>query len=80
MDLINHFTDVDECSTAIDECEQVCNNANGSYICLCDLGYALSGDRHSCNGTSTLFIINFNSNKIIIIKHNHSYSFWLSFN
>ena len=45
------FTDIDECSTGIDECEQVCHNANGSYICLCDSGYALSGDGQSCDGT-----------------------------
>ena len=40
----------------MDNCQQVCNNNNGSFTCSCNEGYTLEDDGHSCmcGGTLTL--------------------------
>ena len=35
----NHFTDIDECEQGTSECDQICNNTDGSYICDCNTGF-----------------------------------------
>jgi len=49
--------DIDECkSSSLTNCEQICVNNEGSYLCACFDGYQLnSTDRMSCYGT---FIFN----------------------
>eukprot|EP00494_Astrolonche_serrata_P006894 UN06919 len=42
-------TDIDECLIDSDGCDQICNNVDGSYECLCEDGYVLNGDMHSCD-------------------------------
>ena len=42
--------DIDECAAGTHECEQDCQNLQGSFQCLCELGYALDTDGKSCNG------------------------------
>ena len=37
-------TDIDECSTEADSCEQQCVNIEGSYLCDCGEGFALNSD------------------------------------
>lgn len=44
------YVDIDECSTGVDQCEQVCQNTNGSYICTCRLGFRLKSDMLQCEG------------------------------
>ena len=46
----DHLTDVDECSEQTDECQQICNNTIGSYVCDCRIGYALNTDGRTCRG------------------------------
>ena len=40
--------DVDECSTAVHGCSQICNNTLGSYTCSCKEGYSLNNDGVTC--------------------------------
>ena len=42
--------DVDECELEHDECQQICGNTPGSYVCGCYFGFTLSSDRRSCRG------------------------------
>ena len=52
--LIHFFivnTDIDECATSeTNDCgpNAVCNNTDGSYVCLCASGY--KGDGRNCTG------------------------------
>lgn len=41
-------TDVNECISNTGGCNQGCNNTDGSFICTCDDGYALSDDERTC--------------------------------
>ena len=34
-----------------DECQHICNNTIGSYVCDCRIGYALNSDGRTCRGT-----------------------------
>ncbi|CAH2324963.1 endosialin [Pelobates cultripes] len=36
--------DIDECEEEYDRCDHACQNTPGSYVCSCDLGFALSED------------------------------------
>lgn len=51
------LTDIDECSTNTDSCQQQCINTEGSYLCDCGEGFALNSDgrtcRVSCSATYT---------------------------
>ncbi len=40
--------DQNECTN--NPCEQVCVNTDGSFFCLCNVGYALQEDGSSCEG------------------------------
>ena len=40
--------DVNECTEGTHNCEQVCNNNNGSFTCSCNDGYVLADNGHSC--------------------------------
>ena len=31
-------------------CTQNCVNTEGSYYCICDNGYELNDDKHTCEG------------------------------
>ena len=42
--------DIDECRLGIDDCEQLCQDTDGSYICDCSLGYNLNVDGRTCTG------------------------------
>jgi len=53
MEYVLHFiticvTDIDECSSQSHGCDQICNNKNGSYNCLCNVGFFLGDDRRIC--------------------------------
>ncbi|XP_026465005.1 collagen and calcium-binding EGF domain-containing protein 1-like [Ctenocephalides felis] len=40
--------DIDECRENNGGCEQICENAAGSYRCLCEQGYQISPNGHHC--------------------------------
>lgn len=42
------ISDIDECEVAKGGCEFECNNTAGSYECVCDEGFALRADGHTC--------------------------------
>ena len=42
-------TDINECVTDTSECNQICSNTNGSYVCDCYSGYTLLSDGKTCN-------------------------------
>ena len=41
---------MNECDKGIAECNQQCNNTNGSYFCTCFEGYDLDENNYTCFG------------------------------
>ncbi|MCG8626666.1 MAG: hypothetical protein MJE68_32280 [Proteobacteria bacterium] len=46
------YADINECSNGTHSCKQVCNNTQGSHLCLCYNGYELNVDGYTCTGTN----------------------------
>ena len=46
------MADIDECSENRNNCEQLCQNTQGSYICSCRTGYRLATDGAECDGNN----------------------------
>ena len=45
------FLDIDECSnSSTNDCDQMCTNTAGSYLCRCGRGFTLDQDGKHCNG------------------------------
>ena len=45
------FLDIDECAKHEDnDCEQLCLNTDGSYVCNCSSGFRLNADESTCDG------------------------------
>ena len=42
--------DIDECNNGEHGCNQNCTNTNGSYICICEVGYVLDVNMKTCIG------------------------------
>lgn len=42
--------DVDECTDDVDNCDQLCDNTEGSFVCSCTEGFELDVDGLTCNG------------------------------
>ena len=55
--LVFAFSDINECLEGTDECQQVCNNTIGSYLCDCRIGYALNDDGRTCSGTKIRILL-----------------------
>ena len=57
MKYIQHCTDyqivldIDECTNSNGGCHHDCKNTVGSYHCLCQSGYILGANGHSCQGS-----------------------------
>ena len=47
-------TDMDECLLSIHQCDMICENTEGSYVCSCGEGYQLDTDEYTCIGNSSL--------------------------
>ena len=48
---INYFLlDVNECETSNGGCAHTCHNTIGTYYCVCNSGYYVSSNGHSCLG------------------------------
>ena len=46
-----YFSDIDECNiTYHNNCDQLCVNIPGSFVCNCTTGYYLAQDGGSCIG------------------------------
>ncbi len=48
------LSDIDECAVERSLCQPhgVCQNRQGGYVCVCNDGFRLSEDKHSCEGES----------------------------
>ena len=44
------LSDIDECITNRDNCQQTCTNTRGSFTCGCGSGYRLNSDGRTCRG------------------------------
>ena len=42
--------DMDECDDGQDNCEQMCDNRLGTFICSCLSGYTLDSNDKNCTG------------------------------
>ena len=43
--------DIDECEdSSLNNCDQLCNNTEGSYHCDCKSGFQLAADQATCEG------------------------------
>ena len=40
--------DVDECAVGSDDCQQICTNQDGGFLCSCEPGYSLTKDMKTC--------------------------------
>ena len=49
--------DVNECMTGAHNCEQLCSNTPGGFMCECNLGFRLNADQRTCSGISSLNLI-----------------------
>lgn len=51
---LHSVSDIDECALERSLCQPhgVCENRPGGYVCVCNDGYELSEDKHSCEGES----------------------------
>jgi len=49
--------DTDECLDDNGGCNQICNNTDGSYQCLCRKGFFLTSDNRTCQGSPIINII-----------------------
>ena len=45
--------DINECDEASDNCEHNCTNTEGSYECICNIGYEQDSNGNNCSGIST---------------------------
>ena len=56
----SHFSDIDECKTNTDKCQDdaTCVNTIGGYNCTCNPGF--NGDGYNCTGTLTFLYIRWN--------------------
>ena len=62
-----YLADVNECIGAHD-CQQDCQNTEGSYECSCREGFTIATDGRSCTGAYTS----------MIIAHEHDYNCFLT--
>ena len=44
-----HAPDINEC-LMVNDCQQKCENSEGSYRCSCNQGFVLNNDNRSCDG------------------------------
>ena len=49
--------DVNECTAETHQCQQVCQNTIGSYMCTCNSGFVLDGDGRTCRGMPKKVIV-----------------------
>ena len=42
--------DMDECADGLANCEQMCDNRMGTFICSCAIGYTLDSNDENCTG------------------------------
>ena len=48
--ILNAVFDIDECAEDLDDCAQLCTEAELGYSCSCRSGYHLASDGRECYG------------------------------
>ena len=48
--ILNYYSDINECSGGSHGCSQICTNTIGSYTCSCNSGYRLGSNGRTCIG------------------------------
>lgn len=48
------MTDVDECAESLSDCDDICINMIGSYVCDCNPGSHLGSDQRSCEPSKSV--------------------------
>ena len=51
------ISDINECQSNNGNCDQMCVNTIGSYMCNCSEGYLLSEDLTTCDGNSDTIML-----------------------
>ena len=51
--------DIDECQVQNGHCQQICQNAVGSFVCLCREGFELNDDQQTCSSNTAQNNINY---------------------
>ena len=46
------FSDVNECQRKNGDCQQLCRNTNGSFVCACWDGFVLNANGFQCQGVA----------------------------
>jgi len=62
------ISEIDECSTGEDNCQQLCNNLPGTYNCSCNTGFMLNNDSRTCSGRTNGLVIHFDFGLLLIIQ------------
>lgn len=57
--LVIGFADFNECELTLDDCEQICTDEPGGFMCYCYDGYTLDADGVNClvNGKVTMLCV-----------------------
>ena len=72
------LADINECLIDNGECEQTCDNIDGSYQCSCWNGYEFTSDNYTCTGmaniafTNSFYLIHLNISECLIGTYNCS--------
>ena len=46
---------MDQCSSNINDCEQICTDQLPGYVCSCYDGFQLNNDNRTCDGTYIVY-------------------------
>lgn len=72
-DFLYFHTDINECLSLHNPCDQICENTAGSFKCKCKPGFILDFDGKSCTGkinlTKKILHKGYNDNKNYYIKY-----------
>ncbi|CAC5355720.1 unnamed protein product [Mytilus coruscus] len=51
-------SDINECQTGTDNCQQNCINTHGSFICSCESGYSMNSNGATCTDINECLVSN----------------------
>ena len=66
-----YISDIDECSLGGSDCEQICINTQGSYMCSCCQGYELDINNKTCTSKG---LINLYPGMLLLLLKNVSWT------
>lgn len=48
------FLDIEECTVGLHNCNQICIELSGGFMCACNTGYELENDNTTCSGKTNI--------------------------